>query len=414
MPSGTSGTSGVNGTSGTSGVNGATGPAGVNGATGATGAGGLTPVGLTGNYTLGVSDASKFFVADSTYNLTVTVPTDAVANLPVGSSLYVARNGVSSVLFAPAATVTLNSADNYRVLRTNYSVANLVKSSANTWYLSGDLTGGGATGATASSFDPNAQAFLTAAGITDPTIETAINDLVLDLKAASLWTKFYAIYPFVGGTSTTCKYNLVNPADTNAAYRLSFSGGWTFGASGARGNASNTYANTYFIPNTNYTDTTRWSQGVYTLDNSSQVSTYVNFPMAARSQTATELIQWTNDLGSGSGIGLFDPGSESARVGTFTAVNSQGLNWVDNESSTNHRIYKNSTLSASGNSSANVTPLPTVSMYIGARNNSGSGVEYQSGNTFAFAFIANVIGSSNASTLYTIIQDFQTTLGRQV
>ena len=47
-------------------------------------------------------------------------------------------------------------------------------------------------------FDPNAEAFITAAGITDPTQQNAINDLVLDLKAASIWTKFNALYPIVG------------------------------------------------------------------------------------------------------------------------------------------------------------------------------------------------------------------------
>jgi hypothetical protein len=72
--------------------------------------------------------------------------------------------------------------------------------------------------------DPDAQAFLTATGITDPTITSAIDTLVLDLKAASLWTKMKALYPFVGGTSTTHKYNLVDPADTDAAFRLTFNG----------------------------------------------------------------------------------------------------------------------------------------------------------------------------------------------
>ena len=48
--------------------------------------------------------------------------------------------------------------------------------------------------------DPDAQAFLTATGITDATISGAINTLVLNLKGFNLWSKMYAVYPFVGGT----------------------------------------------------------------------------------------------------------------------------------------------------------------------------------------------------------------------
>lgn len=46
--------------------------------------------------------------------------------------------------------------------------------------------------------DPDAQAFITAASITDPTQQSAINQLVVDLKGYNVWTKMKAIYPFVG------------------------------------------------------------------------------------------------------------------------------------------------------------------------------------------------------------------------
>jgi hypothetical protein len=46
--------------------------------------------------------------------------------------------------------------------------------------------------------DSNAQAFVNAAVITDTTQANAINNLVIGLKADSLWTTLDAIYPFVG------------------------------------------------------------------------------------------------------------------------------------------------------------------------------------------------------------------------
>ena len=69
--------------------------------------------------------------------------------------------------------------------------------------------------------------FVNATGISDPTIINAICTLTTSLKNNGLWNKMNAIYPFVGGSATTHKFNLKNPADTNAAFRLSFTGGWT-------------------------------------------------------------------------------------------------------------------------------------------------------------------------------------------
>ena len=70
--------------------------------------------------------------------------------------------------------------------------------------------------------DPDAQAFITAASITDPTQQSAINQLVVDLKGYSIWTKMSAIYPMVGGTASSHKFNLKDPRDLDAAFRLVF------------------------------------------------------------------------------------------------------------------------------------------------------------------------------------------------
>lgn len=100
-------------------------------------------------------------------------------------------------------------------------------------------------GMMAGGVDP-AAAFLAAAGITDPTITAAINTLVNDLIGYGIWNKIFAIYPFVGGTATTHKFNLKDPQDTNAAFRLVFSGGITHNASGVTGNGVNGSYNTNF------------------------------------------------------------------------------------------------------------------------------------------------------------------------
>jgi len=102
------------------------------------------------------------------------------------------------------------------------------------------------------SIDPDAQAFLTAAAITDPTITSAIDTLVVDLKGYGIWNKMKAIYPFVGGTASSHKFNLKDPRDLDAAFRLVFIGGWTHSVNGVQGNLTNAFADTYLVPSTNF------------------------------------------------------------------------------------------------------------------------------------------------------------------
>jgi hypothetical protein len=95
-----------------------------------------------------------------------------------------------------------------------------------------------------SAFDPDAQAFITAAAITDVTQQNAINTLVLDLKGFSIWTKMKALYPFVGGTNAQHTWNLKNTAQ----YQISWIGGVTSSSNGIIGNGLNGYGDTFFNP----------------------------------------------------------------------------------------------------------------------------------------------------------------------
>ena len=110
--------------------------------------------------------------------------------------------------------------------------------------------GGGGTGG----YDPDAQAFINATGISGAEADS-INTLTVGLKDIGLWTDLLVLYPFAGTTSTSQKYNLKNPADTDAAFRLTFAGGWTHDVNGAKGNGTNGYANMHFDPGTDLTDT---------------------------------------------------------------------------------------------------------------------------------------------------------------
>ena len=82
------------------------------------------------------------------------------------------------------------------------------------------------------SYDSDAQAYFTSvegAGYTMSAGEkTAVNTFVTGLKSNSLWTKTKAFYPLIGTAFAHAKWNLKNPADTNAAYRLVSTGTFNY------------------------------------------------------------------------------------------------------------------------------------------------------------------------------------------
>jgi hypothetical protein len=106
----------------------------------------------------------------------------------------------------------------------------------------------------AGGLDPDAQAFITAAAITDATQITAVNQLVLDVKGYGLWNKLMALYPFVGGTAFSHKFNLKNPVDTDLGFRIEFNGGWTHSSTGILPNGVTAWGDTKFRPNNFYTN----------------------------------------------------------------------------------------------------------------------------------------------------------------
>lgn len=103
--------------------------------------------------------------------------------------------------------------------------------------------------------DANAKAFIEAAAITDAAQKSAINTFVKDLKAINAVQADFvnfdtpansickAIYPVVGGSAASHKLNLINPADSDAAFRLTLSAtGMTHDAKGI--NNATGYINT--------------------------------------------------------------------------------------------------------------------------------------------------------------------------
>jgi len=253
-----------------------------------------------------------------------------------------------------------------------------------------------------SSFDPDAQTFITAAGITDNTQKNAINTLVIDMKGYGIWTKMKAIYPFVGGTATTHKFNLKNPLDTNAAFRLVFNGGWTHSSTGALPNGTNGYANTFFNTD-DVTTTGLQSYGVYLRTNPTFAVNTTEASTGLRS--GIYWIRVTNTLPTSSNI---RSGNRNENISGVT-----GLIGHSRSTATQWYVNNNSTILV-GSTTVSTLSTETVNTFsLGAYNDLGI-ISNFSTQQLAFAFYGEPLLSSEMTNYYTDIQTFQTTLGRQV
>jgi hypothetical protein len=96
-------------------------------------------------------------------------------------------------------------------------------------------------------FNIDASKFIDTVGITDNVQRLALNGLVTQLKDSSLWNKFLAIYPMIGGTSLSMSYNLLDPRNSDDAYRLTFKGTPVFNTTGILFPTTTDYADTHLI-----------------------------------------------------------------------------------------------------------------------------------------------------------------------
>jgi hypothetical protein len=250
-----------------------------------------------------------------------------------------------------------------------------------------------------SAFDIDALLFfnrVTSAGGSLSLIERqAVNQLVVDLKSAGIWSSMKAIYPMVGASAAACAQNLKSSSFTG-----SFSTGWTFSSTGVTPNGVSAYMDTTLVPSANLSITSG------------------HFSFYSRTSTL-DLPEY--DLGSQDGGGApnaliikYSNSSFYAAYGsynaTYTNSNSQGFYVVNRNSATDTTGFKNNSKVITQSQTA---ALSTASLYIGGYNNNGSMIQ-PSTKQCAFSSIGDGLTDTQASNFYTAVQAFQTTLSRQV
>jgi hypothetical protein len=329
---------------------------------------------------------------------TVTCSTGTWTGTPTITYAYQWKRNGSNIGSATNSTYTLVTADVSQSITCTVTATNG----------SGSANANSNTITPTAAVDPDAQAFITAAAITNPTQQAAINTLVVDLKGYSIWSKMKALYPFVGGTATSHKFNLKDPRDLDSAFRLFFIGGWLHTSNGALPNGMNAYADTFFIPSANQTINSN-GIGFYITANTFTSADAVTMGAFNSSGQASILVSKINS----SSVEILD-GRLNAASSPQTIVGRAGSFDIQRTSSTVTKLYKNASIISNFNSGGTV--LPTLKMYIGNMSFSVN-APYSAGYTnseFRLAYNSDGLTDADITNLRTAVQAFQTTLGRQV
>jgi hypothetical protein len=245
------------------------------------------------------------------------------------------------------------------------------------------------------SFAADAVAFfarVTAAGGTlSATEKIAVNQLVLDLKANSLWTPMKAIYPMVGASAEACKQNLKSSSFTGT-----FTSGWTFASTGITPNGTSAYFDTTLIPFTSLTlNSTHIS--MYSRTNSASAMYDYN-----AGQTLEIVSKWTDNV--------FYYSVNSGEISAGVQSSSAGFFNVSRTASNSQKAYYNGSVKHTSTNSS--TELYIFSLIYGALN--GVSKSAYSNRQTAFLSAGDGLTDTQASDFYTAVQAFQTTLNRQI
>lgn len=251
------------------------------------------------------------------------------------------------------------------------------------------------------SFDTDAIAYITATGITDSVIIKAIDSLTKDLKNNGLWAKGKIINPVAGGTATTHKFNLKDPRDLDAAYRLTFTGTVTHSANGMIG--STAYGNTYLNPNTVY-PSGYLSIGVYLRTNLD--GAYADIGAKSSSTIYTQIYPKLSNT-------FYGQVSTNNSISENVLNNTSSVGWyyAARTASTTTKLQRNSTVTTSAATTKAVT---NANIYVMAQNNGDGSASVHSARQIAFIWVGDALTDAESGNLYTIIQRYQTALSRNL
>ena len=218
----------------------------------------------------------------------------------------------------------------------------------------------------------------------------------------AIGARLLAMYPLEGNTASMQKWNGSNPLDFDSAFRLQFNGGWLNTETGAKSNASNTYANTFL-----------------NLANDLTSGNYA-FVLYIR----TDIAENSTDIGASqtTGTSSFNEMRSRQLTNTTYAANQAALNFISTASSSDkcwilarvggdEYIIQNGVTIDTTTSAAST--LPNLDVFFGARNRNGV-FNNPSSREYSYAAILENITLTDLANMRSAIDNLMTVRNKNV
>ena len=250
-------------------------------------------------------------------------------------------------------------------------------------------------------FDPDATTYLSAVvsagGAVSSPMSAATNNMFLALKSNGLYNTMQWFYPMLGANAGGCAINAKSPG----TYDITWFGGMSFDVSGATGNSTNGYGNTGWVPSANSSIFDNGTFGCYL--GVPRTGGAYGALMAAGEVNADRMMIF-GDLNAAQ-PNIVDWGSNNA-FGRINLPNTAGMLIASSTAATQNATYYNGTFYQS-NGGISKTQAPTTPFYLFRREEG-----LYSNAQLSFAFMSSLLTGAQISTLSSIINTFQTALGR--
>ena len=253
-------------------------------------------------------------------------------------------------------------------------------------------------------YDAASEAFFTAC--TTPPIDaakSAINALVVGLKADAIWDDLDVFWPMALETEQAGRLNLKNPG----TFTLSAVNTPTFTAKyGWAGNGTTSYLNTGWDASTN---------GVQFVQNNASFGCWVDAGTDTGSNSAALMGSLDGSYQgnlvyprTSSDTALARVNSNGTRDATLPVATRYGFTSFERTSSTVVEGYKNGAV-MSGSGTPTSATINSFDFFIGAININGTAAEY-SNNRISCAFMGKSLGATKQTALYNRFNTFRTAM----
>jgi len=248
-----------------------------------------------------------------------------------------------------------------------------------------------------SGYDSGAEAYFTAASITDTTEKDAVNQLVLDLKGTGsttnntdVWSDMLATYPVSPTSLAAAAFNLKDPT----SYEITWYNSPIHSDNGVAGNGSSMYGDTGFDASTEFTSGI--DLGItYSGDYSAGDTPLGLISGGERLFILTTASQRRYFGNTGSGAIII----ANADRGVYTGVS---------RAADDREFYRNGTSGGTA-STSNAITLPSLDIFVLARNNAGSPDMYLNGECDFWA-LHNALSDNQAVDLYDAVLKYNQTV----